>query len=238
MALIDRRRWLAGGAAAIAAGRGAKAAEGGTGRVYDYLFVDLDTPLGGRPYTGYLKQVQARAAEIEREGGQLLGFFTPQLGWRTGQAALLVGWDRDADARDRLMGDLAGLQGVRDARRDRLQATARPAPRDQPRAGGVYVHRWFVIDAASLDEVVALSTQAWRGFERDFDARIFGLLKAAQTPEDQARKLTRLLLLTRYGDHSVWEASREPAEEAKAAFARRHQLTHETWAASTLVRTF
>lgn len=236
MALIDRRRWLAGAAASAVAGRAA--AEGVKRRMYDYLFVDLDTPLGGRPYAGYLKQVEARAAEIEREGGQLLGFFTPQLGWRTGQAALLVGWAPDAGARDRLMGELAGLQGVRDARRDRLEATARPAPADRPQAGGVYVHRWFVIDTPSLDEVVSLSTEAWRGFERDFDARIFGLLKAAQTPEDQARGLTRLLLLTRYGDHSVWEASREPAEEAKAAFARRHQLARETWAASTLVRTF
>jgi len=42
-------------------------------------------------------------------------------------------------------------------------------------------------------------------------------------------------LITRYADHGVWEASRDPTSEAMQIFARRQQLTRRSWAASTLL---
>ncbi|MDZ4372316.1 MAG: hypothetical protein U1C74_12945, partial [Phenylobacterium sp.] len=230
---INRRRWLAGAGATLAAAHAAQAADGREGRMYDYLFLDFDAEPGGRPAAAYADQVRGRKSAIEAAGGQVLGLFTPQLGWHAGQAALLVGWNSLATARETLVGELSKLPGVASVKRERLDATARPGPADRPRAGGIYVHRWFVIATPTLDEVVALSTQGWRDFEDKFDTNIFGLFKAAPSDEDTAGGLTRLLLITRYGGHGIWETSRDPSTEAMAAFARRQKLTRDTWAAST-----
>ncbi|WP_068877686.1 MULTISPECIES: hypothetical protein [unclassified Phenylobacterium] len=230
---VDRRRWMAGAGASILAPAVAEAA--GATRMYDYLFLDLEAPAGTPPAKAYADQVRARAAGIAAAGGQVLGLFTPQLGWRSRQAALLAGWRPDAPGREVEMNALAKLDGVGKAERHRLAATARPAAGDVPRSGGVYVHRWFVIGAGSLDEVVALSTEGWRDFEARFDTNIFGLFAAERTAADEAAGATRLLLITRYKDHGVWETSRDPSTAAMAAFMRRQKLTRDTWAASTLL---
>lgn len=206
--------------------------------MYDYLFLDLDAPAGTPPAKGYAEAVRARAATIAAAGGEVLGLFTPQLGWRSRQAALLLRWTTDAKGRDAEMAALAALPGVDKAERQRLDATARPAAGDRPRPGGVYVHRWFVIGAEDLAEVVALSTEGWRDFEARFDTNIFGLFAAERTAADNAAGATRLLLITRYKDHGVWETSRDPSTDAMAAFMRRQKLTRDTWAASTLLTTF
>lgn len=233
---VDRRRWIAGAGASILAPAMAEAAGGAP--MYDYLFLDLEAPAGTPPAKAYADQVRARAAGIAAAGGQVLGLFTPQLGWRSRQAALLVGWRPDAPAREVEMGALAKLEGVAKAERQRLAATARPAVGDAPKPGGIYVHRWFVIGAESLDEVVALSTEGWRDFEARFDTNIFGLFAAERSAADAAAGATRLLLITRYKDHGVWETSRDPSTAAMAAFMRRQKLTRDTWAASTLLTGF
>jgi hypothetical protein len=97
----------------------------------------------------------------------------------------------------------------------------------------VYVHRWFAVEAGAEDEFVQLSSQGWAHFETLFDARIFGLFRAETSEADRADGVTRLLLVTRYGDHGVWEASRDPTTEAMQIFIRRQQLTRRSWAAST-----
>ena len=221
-------------ATAQAAGA-AGAAEGRQARVYDYLFLDFDAPPGSRPASEYANHLKARKAAVEAAGGQLLGLFTPQIGWHARQAALLVGWAAGADGRDKAVDELATLPGVRTARRDRLEATARPGAADRLRPEGIYTHRWFVIDTSSLAEVVSLSTQAWPDFEAQFDSNIFGLFKASASAEDQAAGVTRLLLMTRYGSHGVWEESRDSSPKAMAAFARRQKLTRDTWVASVLL---
>ena len=230
MTAIDRRRWIAGAGAVMSAPGAAKAAEG---RMYDYLFLDLEAPPGTPPSRAYAGQV--RAAGIGETGGEVLGLFTPQLGWHARQAALLVGWKPGLAGRDAAMEGLAKAPGVRSAQRHRLEATARPGATDRPQPGGIYVHRWVVIDSPSLVEFVDLSTTGWRDFEIRFDTRIFGLFTAERSAEDRAAGLTRLLLITRYKDHGVWETSRDPSTEAMAAFARRQRLTRDTWAASTLL---
>jgi hypothetical protein len=230
---IDRRRWLAGAGASVLAPAVAEAA-GGI-RMYDYLFLDLEAPPGTPPAKTYADQVRARAAGIKAAGGEVLGLFTPQLGWHARQAALLVGWTGEAPGREAEVGALQKLGGVGKVERHRMAATARPAPTDRPRPGGIYVHRWFVIGAEDQAEVVALSVEGWRDFEARFDTNIFGLFAVDRTPADKAAGVTRLLLITRYKDHGVWETSRDPSTDAMAAFMRRQKLTRDSWAASTLL---
>ena len=133
------------------------------------------------------------------------------------------------------MAGLAKAPGVREAERHRLRATARPAAGDRPKPGGIYVHRWFVIATPSLPEFIELSTTGWRDFEARFETSIFGLFTAEQTAADKAAGQTRLVLLTRYRDHGVWEESRNPTTDAMAAFQRRQLITRDTWNDSTLL---
>jgi hypothetical protein len=192
---------------------------------YDYLFFDLarDAPL----------------AEFARTAisapGEMVGAFRPQLGWHARQAAILARWPEAAPTRETAIRTLRGAAGVEGLRRDRRTPTRRPAAADRPPPGGIYVHRWFVVGTSDLPEFLDLSAKGWPDFEARFDAHIFGLFQAEQTPEDSASGATRLLLITRYADHGVWEASRDPTTEAMAAFMRRQKLTRDTWAASTLL---
>lgn len=229
MTTIDRRRWLAGAGALVFA----PAAQAAEARVYDYLFLDLEAAPGAPPTRAFAEHV--RAAGLEKTGGTPLGLFSPQIGWHARQAALLVGWSPDAKGRNAAMAALAKAPGVKSAERHRLHATARPSATDRMKPGGIYVHRWFVIATPSLPEFIELSTTGWRDFEARFDTNIFGLFTAEQTSEDKAAGQMRLLLLTRYKDHGVWEDSRNPDTAAMAAFQRRQLITRDTWNDSTLL---
>jgi hypothetical protein len=190
---------------------------------YDYLFLTL-----GRvptPHPALAERLAGLAG-----GGEVVGQFASQLGWAGNEAAVLVRWP------DGTRGDLTALTAaplVTSARTERLTPTVRPGDADWPAPGGIYVHRWFEVEAGAVDEFVALSGQGWQDFEAKFDARIFGLFRADASAEDRASGVTRLLLITRYGDHGVWEASRDPTTEAMQIFLRRQQLTRRSWAAST-----
>lgn len=231
MGSVDRRRCIKHAVALAFAPSVTWAAR--EARMYDYLFLEVE---GRAAAVG--DRARAAATDVAAAGGEILGLFTPQLGWHANQAALLVRWSAQSTARERLVERLTKLEGVRGAVRHRLGPTARPSPGSRPAPGGIYVHRWFVIDEASLGEFVQLSTQGWVDFEARFDTQIFGLLTAEPTPEEKAAGRIRLLLVTRYGDHGVWEASRDPSTDAMAAFLRRQRLTHDTWAASTLLVPF
>jgi hypothetical protein len=233
MTAVDRRRWLGGAGALLIAPSAAKAA--GTQRMYDYLFLDLEAPAGTPPARAFADQVRAWAGGIVAGGGDVLGLFTPQLGWHSRQAALLIGWRPDAPGRDAAIAALQGAVGVRSAERHKAEATARPAAADRPPPGGIHVHRWFVVETPAVPEFVDLSVQGWRDFEARFDTHIFGLFATERSTQDQKDGVTRLLLITRYRDHGVWEASRDPSTQAMAAFARRQRLTRDSWAASTLL---
>lgn len=240
MMSADRRRWLGGAGAFLFAGGRAIAARADpqrATRMYDYLFFDLAAAPGAPPARALADGIAARKDELARGGGEVLGLFTPQLGWRARQAALLVAWTPGASAREPAVAALQAAPGTLGATRDRLTATLRPAPGERPRSGGVYVHRWFVVETAAVPEFLDLSAAAWPDFEGGFDARVFGLFTAERTADDAAAGVTRLLLLTRYGDHAAWEASRTPSPNARDAFARRTRLTRDSWAASSLLLT-
>lgn len=232
MIVADRRLWLAGAGASLLTAFGARAAPGipapfpDRTMTYDYLFLDL------APAT--LAADVARATALPSTG-EIVGVFTPQLGWHARQAAFLLRWNDPAADREAAVAALQSAAGVAAAQRDVLAATVRPGAGDRPRPDGVYVHRWFVVETDSVPEFLELSAEGWRDFETRFDTQIFGLFAAAPSEADKAAGVTRLLLITRYGDHGVWEASRDPSTEAMAAFARRRRMTRDTWAASTLL---
>ena len=125
--------------------------------------------------------------------------------------------------------------GVTSALRTRLSPTARPGSGAAPAPGGIYVHNWFNIDSGAVDEFVALSVEAWPDFEARFDARIFGLFVAEDSEPDRSQGARRLLLMTRYGDLGVWQASRDPTTEAMKIFARRRELTRVSLARSCVL---
>jgi len=168
--------------------------------------------------------VRRRAGEC---GGDLLGVFLPQLGFASHERAVLTRWqDEPAD----LLGACPWVGAISN---ERLHPTARPSQADRPRPGGVYVHRWFTIDPANQAEFVKLSTEAWVGFEEEFDSQVFGLFAAEPRAEDGASR--RMLLMTRYAGHAVWETSRRPSAEPASRFRRRHELTALTRGCSTIL---
>jgi hypothetical protein len=126
----------------------------------------------------------------------------------------------------------AGLpDGVRVADRLTLRATARPRRLGTLASEGVYVFRFFEVQTADIDEIVALSREAWQTFERTdrYAARPEGLFR----PDDAEVPSGRMLLLTWYDGFASWQASRAPAPDARRNFLRRHQLTAGTIALAT-----
>lgn len=185
--------------------------------IYDYVRLTL-----ARVPTPH----QALAAFLRGSTG-VVGQFAPQLGWAGNEAAVLL---RDPSGHTL---EAPGL--IAKTKVERLTPTLRPAGGATPRPGGIYVHRWFEVEAGAADEFVELSGRGWEHFEAQFDTQIFGLFRAAASPADAEAGVQRLLLLTRYADHGVWEASRDPTSDAMQIFARRAQLTRRSWAASTLL---
>jgi hypothetical protein len=110
-----------------------------------------------------------------------------------------------------------------------LIPTVRPIEHTMRTKGGIYVFRWFDVNNRDVDEIVRLSDEAWVPFEGDFESEIQGLF----AEQDHSNKQGKMLLLTRYRDLSVWEASRRPSKEARERFLRRHELTIETTAIAT-----
>jgi len=164
---------------------------------------------------------------VETAPQALIAQFAPQLGWAANEAAALV------------TGEIAeaALQGppIAAIQKRRLSPTVRPTGAARPRPGGIHVHRWFVVKSGDVDEFVSLSQQAWPSFEAQFAASIFGLFRAQETDAERAAGETSLLLLTRYHDHGVWEASRDPTTDAMQIFQRRQSLTLRTRACSSLL---
>jgi hypothetical protein len=156
-----------------------------------------------------------------------VGVFAPQLGFASNEAAVLMTSG----------GTLTRAPHVVSKTHETLVPTIRPTADSALKPGGIYVHRWFTVDHPSLAEFIDLSGKAWPSFESEFDTTIFGLFTAERSEHDIAQNQTRLLLLTYYSDHGVWEASRRPTREPQGLFIRRHQLTRTTIGRSTLLVT-
>jgi hypothetical protein len=151
-------------------------------------------------------------------GPQAVAAFSPLLGFASNQMLVLTDAKAPTEA-------VMRAPGVVSAERHSLTPTIRPADGAKPAAMGVYVHNWFTIDAIGFDEFVKLSGEAWPDFEGHFETKIFGLFAAHPTKDDMMEGARRLLLMTGYRDLDTWQKSRNPAETARVAFARRRELT-------------
>lgn len=164
----------------------------------------------------------------ETLGSQAVAVFSPLLGFASNQALVLSDAAAPPDV-------LMRAPGVVSAERHALVPTLRPAAGARPAQMGVYVHNWFTIDAAGFEEFVKLSGEAWPDFEGHFETRIFGLFAAHPSKDDLMEGARRLLLMTGYRDLSEWQKSRNPAETARAAFARRRELTRVSLARACIL---
>ena len=193
--------------------------------IYEYHFVRAE--IGTGPQPRLVEDISVRVAPAARAAnGEVVGYFAPALGFSAREAAILLRWQGAT------VDVWKYAQAIETRRVDRLTATVRPAATDIPRAGGIYVHRWFVVRERDSDEFVTLSNSFWQGgFEQSADTQIFGLFAAERTPADGDN--ARLLLMTWYASHAEWDKSRQQSPEAAAISRRRNALTLDSWAAST-----
>ena len=198
---------------------------------YDYLTFTLARGAAAR--TAFLQALRGGGNALAMAGAELLGPFLPQLGFASNEAVALIRWPHGRKAMPQAIGDLPHV-----ARRvdDRLTPTVRPADGATLKThGGIYVHRWFTVDGDRVADFVDLSNRAWTGFEGSYDTEIFGLFTAEPNENDKSDGSARLLLLTWYGNHGVWEASREQAHDPAGLFAKRHLLTRSTIGRSSVL---
>ena len=112
-----------------------------------------------------------------------------------------------------------------------LEPTVRPTE-DVPRTrAGLYVFRFFDVAHEDVDEIAALSFEAWKDFENvdAYDAVPQGLFRQ----RDVSAERGRMLLCTWYDGLNSWQASRTPPGRASENFRRRHLLTRGTIAYAT-----
>jgi len=197
---------------------------------YEYLILELAR--GRASWAALAAHMRDKApAQIAANGGEVLGLFSPQLGFASNEGTVLVRWPNAGSAASAF-----AIPEVHSHRHELLTPTVRPRESDKPRTGGgIYVHRWFTIDGDKTAEFIDLSNRAWGGFEGSYDTEIFGLFTAAPNEADRKTGAARLLLLTWYRDHGVWEASSEQAADAKSLFAQRHLLTRSTIGRSSVL---
>ena len=117
-----------------------------------------------------------------------------------------------------------------------MEATVRPTNDTPPTYEGVYVSRWFDVPAADWQPFCDLSDAAWPNMEEVFDVNVCAFWRSLDVKAPDSKTL----LLTRYGDLSVWEASRwwnNPVKEADTAmnhFKNRTEMVTDSIAYPTL----
>lgn len=201
-----------------------------------FTFLRLIIQPGRQAHQDLDERLKALAPRLEASGGRVVGRFVAQLGWAANDTAVLLQGIDDGEGM-KAVRELVSAVSLEDARIIDMAPTARPVG-DDPLVlapGGIYVHRWFTVETPDLERFVDLSAQAWPDFEARFDTRIFGLFHANQTQAETPFGHSRLLLLTRYASHGVWEDSRDPSTEAMQIFAQRQLLTRHTIASSSLL---
>ncbi|MDP6689117.1 MAG: hypothetical protein QF384_06450 [Alphaproteobacteria bacterium] len=176
----------------------------------------------------------AFAHRAEANGGKLFGCWRSLvgLGLARDEGLAITAWPDEATAR----GAPAPSGPIADADSEIMEATLRPTDDTPPSHEGVYVFRWFEVPAAEWQPFADLSDAAWPNMEEVFDVNICGFFRSL----DVAAPNSKTLLLTRYGDLSVWEASRwwnNPVAESAPSMQRfqdRNQYITATIAYPTL----
>jgi hypothetical protein len=158
------------------------------------------------------------AKRAGENGGSLFGCWRSMvgLGLARDEGIALSAWPDEAAART---AGAPQIEGLVSSNRHFLKATVRPTDDIPPTYEGVYVFRWFDIEASDWEAFRDISNAAWPNMEEVFDVNICGFWRSL----DVANPASKVLLLTRYADLSVWEASRwwnKPTTEADASMSR------------------
>ncbi len=126
---------------------------------------------------------------------------------------------------------IAAIDGVASVDTLLLEPTVRPTEHEARRRAGLYVFRFFDVAHKDVDEIAALSFEAWKDFETTdaYQAIPQGLFRQHDTSAERGR----MLLCTWYDGLNSWQASRTPPGAASANFRRRHTLTDGTVAYAT-----
>ena len=191
---------------------------------YDYLTFTLECRQTiWRDFVSHIQDVATPA--IIAANGELLGLFQGQLGFASNAAVMVLRWTSGVHNR---LHELDDAPGVTIMHEQKLSPTVRPTDDGTLKSGGIYVHRWFTVDADRAADFVALSNQAWENFEGSYQTEIFGLFTAERTAQDLREGASRLLLLTYYASHGVWQGSREQTRDPNGLFVQRHALTRWT----------
>lgn len=172
--------------------------------------------------------LQAKLATVP--GGRLFGLWRAQIGPSANRVTRASLWSGDPpptpEARD---ADVVHVNN-----RVLTILTRGETPPD-PARGGIVTHRWFILPPQHVAEMVAITTEAWQGFEGDTGSEPLGLWQDRAEGEP-----AHVLLMTWYPSLSHWEQSRfwnsgaagpDQAQRARwgALFARRRDLLLDTW---------
>lgn len=173
-------------------------------------------------------RLAARQSELESGGVGVWGIWFGQFGIPANELLVMTHRAGDDAAAPAGLDRLAGGERVCE---EHWWPTVRPTEVSALTAPGLYVFRYFDVDAADIDEIATLSEAAWESFEHaeEYASRPLGLFRPAGDVTGPAR----MLLLTWYDGFESWSTSRRPPPEARKNFARRHALTRRTVAYAT-----
>jgi hypothetical protein len=165
------------------------------------------------------RQYAALRQAIHETGAVQFGFFVGLFGLASNEFYLVTANEDTIDEIDQVIkGYDLDIQA-----HDLLEPTARPTVHEPLSSPGIYVFRWFDILNKDVAQMAELSKQAWISFEAEFDCEPIALFAESDRASDRGK----MLLITWYRDLSVWEASRNPPNEARENFAKRHTMTIE-----------
>ncbi len=142
--------------------------------------------------------------------------------------AVTVGGDEAVAASIDTLSELDAVDSVASLT---LVPTVRPKDARPLTREGLYVFRFFEVAHRDVEEIAALSAEAWKTFENvdAYRAEPQGLF----CQRDRSAERGRMLLLTWYDGLNSWQASRQSPPPARENFGKRHALTTGTIAYAT-----
>ena len=172
-------------------------------------------------------RLTAREGGWERLHAALKGSLLPQRIWGAFQGLFGIGSNElivvtvgDDEAVEASIESVRGLD-VNRVEALPLKPTARPNSAAPLTREGLYVFRFLHVAHADVEEIAALSAEAWRTFENTDDYR--AQAQALFCQRDRSDVRGRMLLLTWYDGLNSWQTSRQPAAEAASRFAMRRR---------------
>ena len=112
--------------------------------------------------------LQAKLGDVP--GGRMFGLWRAQIGPSMNIVTRASLWPGEPPATPE-----AGDPDVASLRSRVLTILTRGETPPDPARGGIVTHRWFVLPSTDVAEMVAITTEAWVGFEGDTGSEPLGL---------------------------------------------------------------